>query len=342
MNEIKFWFKKVVLLLALFAGAGVANAQFTYADGAYGAPGDLLVCFRPASGSYDLVVDCGSVTAFTNLTVGQKIAITNYYSPSKLSYTGTNNMYWSALARQANGPIGNIWVTRPRSSLNTQSTPWPCKSYSTQNGAGSQIDSIGDDAANIAAGGDPFGTSPANGNTYVVEPEGGSSSGNFYNSYSYQMVNKDGYGDLDGNFWGDSGGVSLEQSTPANFTTAGQPVRADFYQMLSVSNGLPAKYLGYFELSTNGVLTYTAGPSPTVLTAPRIVSFTHTGNTSTIYFTTVSGAYNYTLRGTNSMGLTAAKTNWPAIGSSVAGNGLTNSIVEITTSNPRFYIITAQ
>jgi hypothetical protein len=341
MKEIKSLFGRAVLILTFCADAGLARAQFTYNEG-IGQYGDLLICFRPASGSYDLVVDAGPVTAFTSLTVGQKITITNYYSPSQLKYTGTNNIYWCALARQTpGGPVGNIWVTRPRTSLNTQSAPWPCKSSSQQNTTGSQIDSIGDDASNIGTGGDPFGTSPANGNSFVVEPEGGSSSGGFYNSYSYQMINKDGYGDLDGNFWGDSSGVSVEQSTPANFTTAGQPVRADFYQLLSVSNGLPATYLGYFELSPNGVLTYTAGPSPTTLTAPHIVSYVHKGTTNTISFTTVSGG-TYTLRGTNSAGLGTAVTNWPAIGSSLAGDGLTDSLVEVITNSSRLYTITAQ
>ena len=336
MNEIKSWFQKTTLFLTICAATGTAQGQFTYNDG-IGQNGDLLVCFRPASGSYDLVVDCGSVSAFTNLAVGQKIDITTYYSPSRLSYTGTNNLYWSAV--ESARPPGNIWVTRPRASLNTQSTPWPCKNSSQQGTAASQIDSIGDDASNIAGGGDPNGTSPANGNSYVVEPEG-SSVGGFFNSYSVQMSAN---GNLGGNFWGDSGGISLEQSTPANFTTAGQPVRADFYQLLSVSNGLPAKYLGYFELSTNGSLTYTAGPSPMTLTAPRIVSYVHKGTTNTISFTTVSGGnYNYTLRGTNSTGMTAAKTNWPAIGSSIVGNGLTNSLLDVTTDSSRLYIITAQ
>jgi hypothetical protein len=335
MNEMKPFFGKLVLALTLCAGAGVARAQFAYNDG-IGQNGDLLVCFRPASGSYDLVVDCGSISVFTNLVVGQKITITNYYSPSQLKHTGTNNLYWSAMASAR--PPGNIWVTRPRASLNTQSVPWPCKNSSQQGSAASQIDSIGDDASNIASGGSPFGTSPANSNTYVVEPEGGSSSGGFYNSYSFQIGAN---GNLGGAFWGDSSGVSVEQSTPASFTTAGQPVRADFYQLLSASNGLPATYLGYFELSPSGVLTYTAGSSPTILTAPQIVSYVHKGTTNTISFTTVSGG-TYTLRGTNSAGLATAVTNWPAIGSSLAGNGLTNSLVEVITNNSRLYTITAQ
>jgi hypothetical protein len=334
MNRIQSLFGRAILVVTFFAGVGVAQAQFSYNDG-IGQNGDLLVCFRPASGSYDLVVDCGSVSAFTNLPVGQKIAITNYYKPSFLSYTGTNNVYWAAMA--SDRPPGNVWLTRPRSSLNTQSTPWPCKSSSQQSNAGSQIDTIGDNASNIAGGGDPNGTSPTNGNTFVVEPEGAGSS-SFYYSYSVSMGAN---GNLAGNFWGDSGGVSLEQSTPANFITAAQPERADFYQLLSVSNALPATYLGYFELSTNGVLTYTAGPSPTTVTAPLITAFVHNGTTNTVFFTTVSGG-TYTLRGTNSAGLTTAKTNWPAIGSSIPGNGLTNSLVEVITNVSRLYIITAQ
>jgi hypothetical protein len=334
MIEKKSMFGKAMLFLALCAGAGTAQAQFTYNDG-IGQNGDLLVCFRPASGSYDLVVDCGSVSAFTNLAVGQKIAITNYYSPSQLKYTGTNNLYWSAMASAR--PPGNIWVTRPRTSLNTQSIPWPCKNSSTEGTAASQIDSIGDDASQIAVGGDPNGTSPASGNSFVVEPEGTSVGGSF-NSYSVQIGPN---GNLAGNFWGDVSTKSLEQSTPASFTTAGQPVRADFYQLLSVSNGLPATYLGYFELSPNGVLTYTAGPSLKTLTAPQIVSYVHKGTTNTIFFTTVSGE-TYTLRGTNSAGLGTAMTNWPAIGSSLAGDGLTDSLVEVITNSSRLYTITAQ
>jgi hypothetical protein len=40
--------------------------------------------------------------------------------------------------------------------------------------------------------------------------------------------------------------------------------------------------------------------------------------------------------------LATAVTNWPAIGSSLAGNGLTNSLVEVITNNSRLYTITAQ
>jgi len=336
MTQVRSLFGRAILFLAVCAATCTAQAQFNYTDG-LGTYGDLLICFRPATGgSYDLVVDCGPVTTFINLAVGQKIAITNYYSPSVLQYTGTNSIYWSAMADYRPG-VG-IWVTRPRTSLNTQSTPWPCNTSGQENNAGGQIDTIGDNASAIDQLSDPYGTSPANGNTFVVEPKAGPPGGTpgFY-SYTGSMGSS---GNLNGNFWGDSGGVSIEQSTPSNFTTSSQPVRADFYQLLVVSNGLSSTYLGYFELSTNGALTYTAGPSPVTLTAPRIVSYVHTGTTNTVSFTTVSGA-TYTLRGTNSVGLATAKTNWPAI-NSVAGNGLTNSLIEVITNTSRLYIITAQ
>jgi len=348
MNETKSIFRGAILCLAILTSAGTARAQFSYNAGV-GQYGDLLVCFRPASGTYDLVVDAGPVTAFINLPIGQKITVNpTYYNGAQLAYVGTNNIFFSALACQrlpGAHATNNLWVTRARSSLNTQSTPWPCRNAATAGTAASQIDSIGSDAANITLGGDPFGSSPASGSSYVVEPEGGSTgSGSYFDSYNYLMTTA---GNLGGTFWGDSGGISLEQGTPANFTTAGQPVRADFYQLLSTNaianptNNQAGTYLGYFELATNGVLTYTAGPSPSTVIAPRIVSIVRTGTTNTIAFTTGSSG-TYTLRGTNSLASGTGVTNWPPIGSSLAGNGLTNSLKEVTTDSPRFYTITAQ
>jgi hypothetical protein len=343
MKEKKSLVRRMILFLAILGATGVAQAQFSY-NGGLGEYGDLLVCFRASSGTYDLVVDAGPVSNFITLPVGQKITVNpTYYNGSQLAYLGTtNNLHWSALACQRLPGIqstNSIWVTRPRASLNAQTSPWPCKNASQQSTAASQIDSIGNDAADIASGGG-VGVSPTNSATFVVEPhndDGGP--GGYYDSYTYLMTSS---GNLGGNFWGDASGVNLEQTTPANFTTAGQPVRADFYQLISTTNSSQlGTYLGYFEFSTNGVLVYTAGPSPTLVTAPTIVSIVRNGTTNTISFTTVSGG-TYTLCGTNSAGLSAARTNWPAIGSSLAGNGFTNSLMEVTTNDSHFYIISAQ
>jgi hypothetical protein len=139
------------------------------------------------------------------------------------------------------------------------------------------------------------------------------------------------------NFGGDAPGV-VEQTTPGNFSTSGQPVRADFYQLLSRSgtaNNTPGKYLGYFEFSTNGVMTYNAGP-----VCPTIKTVTRKQTTNTITFTTVPG-WTYSLFATNN--LTAPKSTWPAVpgSSSFFTNGTPQSLNDVTPNNSRFYFIKA-
>ncbi len=103
--------------------------------------------------------------------------------------------------------------------------------------------------------------------------------------------------------------LSVEQTTPANFTSSGQPVIADFYQLLSAKSGQLGTYLGYFTFNTNGVLTYTAGA---MVVPPTITSVTRNGTTNTISFTTVSGG-NYSLLATNGTGISAAHSTWPVV-----------------------------
>jgi hypothetical protein len=128
----------------------------------------------------------------------------------------------------------------------------------------------------------------------------------------------------------------VEQTTPANFSTSGQPVRADFYQLLSRSgtaNNTPGKYLGYFEFSTNGVMTYNAGPA-----SPAITAITRNQTTNTINFTTVAG-WTYSLLATNN--LTAPRSTWPVISSSFNAGSSSLSLKDVPANGSRFYIIKA-
>ncbi len=98
--------------------------------------------------------------------------------------------------------------------------------------------------------------------------------------------------------------------------------------------------VAYNQYGTNlgANLTFTTtGGAPTT---PVITKFTRTNNISYISFTTGNSG-TYTLRGTNSTGLSAARTNWLAI-NSVAGNGAVNTLQDTTTNAGKFYIITAQ
>jgi hypothetical protein len=98
----------------------------------------------------------------------------------------------------------------------------------------------------------------------------------------------------------------------------------------------------YNEYGTNfgGDLTFTTSSGSSAPAVPVITYFNRTTNLTTIAYTTGAGG-TYTLRGTNSTGLTAAKTNWPAI-ASVAGNGLIHTNTDPDTGSVKFYVITAQ
>lgn len=76
------------------------------------------------------------------------------------------------------------------------------------------------------------------------------------------------------------------------------------------------------------------------LVAPVITAFWRTNGVSYVSFSTGNSG-TYTLRGTNSAGLGAARTNWPAI-ASVSGNGQTNTLQDPTSNTDKLYLITAQ
>jgi hypothetical protein len=195
------------------------------------------------------------------------------------------------------------------------------------------INSIGSGANTLSV---RIGTTNADNNTVLVrEPTGDA------NDYSVFVEDPQNItlGDFGGNM-----PSTVENTTPTSFTSA---VVSDLYQ--SVPNGYTdpntgttsgsAYYVGYFTLNPSGTMTFTrasAAPPP----KPLIVSITHSGSTSTIFFTTTNGP-TYTLYFTNSTGLATSVTNWPSSPTTLVGNGLTNSLSDTTTDTNRFYRIGA-
>lgn len=292
--------------------------------------GDVLICFRQSGGgTYDLVVDAGPVSAFTNLAIGSKIVVNpTYYTGTQLGKLGTNNISWTAFAYfDSNVPAGltnAIFMSDPWPDSTTQPDPWARASATAQSLTIGHLKAIGLAATNYV------NTTNISSSTASFVPESVATPP--YESYLSALgANLDFHGTFQG---------VPEQNTGANFTTGGTPVRADFYELMPYS-GFPAPngvYWGYFELSTNGVMTYTAGPAPTVLVEPTIVSITRIGTTSTISFTTGSSG-TYTLYGTNN--LAAPMANWPAI-NSTPGNGSQQSLQDVTTGGSKFYRVGAQ
>ena len=323
-KTIRF-FKSILCVAALLLAAltQVQANTFGYTNG------NVLICFRKSpSGTTDLIVNAGPISYFTNLAPNTKVNI-NAYTGTQFGQVGTNNLAWSALAYFDNtaSPAAlrnTIFMTNPRYDLNTQTTPYYCDTYNAQGSTISKLITISAGAVNNA------NYSGLNSSTAVLESE----SYNLNNAAVSYYIGLGNTLDFRQTFQ-----AAPDQYTPANFTTGGVPVRSDLYWLAPATGEPDAKFLGYFELSTNGMMSYMAHPSATVA-APVILSFTRTGTTNKVTFTTGSIG-TYTLRGTNSTGLLAARINWPAI-SSVSGNGSSQSLSDVTAAGNKFYVITAQ
>lgn len=313
----------MMLLLASFAAGEVRAGNLnSYATG------DVLLCFRKP-GANDLVVDAGPIATFTNAAPNQRITITQY-AGNQLALVGTNAVSWSAFTWQADD---TLFISKPRlaAALNTQTTPWQSKSSANQHNTAIRMSTIPVGAK------DNLAFDPVNTVTAVVEEDNSVSNPNYPNGVSYRDA-LFGSGAA-ANFYATFQGVP-ENTTLNNFTTAGNVVRSDFYQLTPTGGFALGKFLGYFELNTNGILSYVAYPTATP-TVPTITSISRSGTTTTIGYTTgVSGTY--TLRGTNSAGLTSPRINWPAIAVLTSGDNLVHTVNDTSSAIETFYTITGQ
>jgi hypothetical protein len=315
----------LMALLVGFAASEIMAGDFSSLT-SYNA-GDVLVCFR--KGGNDMVVDAGPISTLTNATANQRIPITQY-TGTQLADVGTNSVSWSAFTWLTNNSTLFITKARGSASLNSQTAPWPDEGSPAQSATAARMATIPLGAYDEYGLNQIYAESIA---TAVVEQDNsdGSENGNYPDGNSYYVALAGAYGgDFDGYFEGNP-----ENTTLANFTTSGQVVRSDFYQLTPTTGHASGTYLGYFELSTNGSMTYVAYPTA----IPVIKSFNRAGNTTTIIYTT--GTYGtYTLCGTND--LTAPVATWPVISTLNTGDTSLHSTTDTTTDNSRFYIITAQ
>jgi hypothetical protein len=311
--------KKVglIALLTSVAASGVwAGSLTSYAVG------DVLLCFR--KGDNDMVVDVGqSLSTLTNATSNQRISITGY-TGTQLAAVGTNGVSWSAFTWLNDD---TLFVTKARASLGQQTTPWQAQSASVQFGTVGRMETIPPGAV------DELNLNPVSTATAVVEEDSSAGNPNYTDGVSYHDALAGAYGgQFNGTFVGNP-----ENTTLNNFTTSGPVVRSDFYQMTPTSGYALGKWLGYFELSTNGAMTYVAYPS----TTPVIASINRSGASTTITYK--AGLYGtYTLRGTNNLASGTAMADWPAITTLTSGDKATHTVTDTTMDNVRFYTITAQ
>ncbi len=317
----------IALIVGLTASDLLAGTLTNYTNG------DVLICFRKNGGANNLVVNAGPVSALISLAPDTRLPISGF-TGAQLALVGTNAVSWSAFTwfDGSASPASAQWTlfaSKARANLNTKTSPWQAFPQDSQNAVGLDMSSVPRGAL------DNINFNGLNTSTAVVEPAN-SGNQNYVTGQSYSTtIDPNGLSDF--NFGGDFQG-NPENTTPANFTTAGNVVRSDFYQVpASDAGGGPVKFLGYFEFSTNGVMTYVAYPSAAVV-APAIVSIVRNGTTNTVTFTTGANG-TYTLCGTNSLG--APRSTWPAL-TAISGNGGQRSLTDVDAGGAKFYLVKGQ
>lgn len=316
----------IAVLAGFAAGGAMANTLTNYATG------DVLVCFR--NGGNDMVVDAGPISNFTNASPNQVIPISQF-TGDQLAVIGTNGTTWSAFTWLSDS---TLFITRPRVTPNVQTIPWQAKSSSSQHNTILRMGTIPTGAADSFNAGAYAESTPAS----VLEPD--SSSGNpiYVNGVSYHdaMVGSFG-GNFNQTFQGNPENTTTNDiSDPTqSFTGAGQVQRSDFYQLTPTFGVASGKFLGYFELNTNGALNFVA--YPIAVSIPVISSISYSNGVATINYTTgVSGTY--TLRATNLLNSGVPAIQWPAVSVLSSGDNLSHSVQVNDTNTSDFYIITAQ
>ena len=309
----------IALLASFAAGEIMAGTLTSYQTG------DVLICFRNAGSSKDLVVDAGQISTFTNgVTPNQRITIGSYGN-AQLNLVGVGSSSWSAFTSASDY---TLFITKPRTTLAKQSTAWNNPSLSSLQSVAGRINSIITGSTNNLTA---YGV---NTSSAIVEADSTASSANYVSGLSY----RDGIVGVNGsaaNFYTSFQGVP-ENTAPNTFSTDGQVQRSDFYQVSGTGIG-KAKFLGYFELNTNGAMAYVAFPSA----VPVINSISRAGNQTTINYT--AGLYGtYTLRNNTSLNSGTPFASWTSVSTLTSGDTTTHSITFTDNNSNSFYTITAQ
>lgn len=328
---------RVTPLLPLAAGA----QPFLTPDN-----GDLLAGFRKTGANqanYEVVVNIGNITSFEALAPGAQIAI-GQYAPSQLAgaFSDYNNLQWSisgsfkVFGSWAGYPYTTIWYTVARGNVDSQTQAPGRLPSGGQTQAKEWILGTGYGAAFISSAGVSNVDNTA---AFVREP-----SGDTQHRLSVYIAdpNDPTLGDFNGTL-----NFAVENITPASFTSA---VRSDLYQSCPSGSADPithattgaAYYVGYFQFSPDGTMSFTRASTNSVVTPPAepVLSIGRDGTSTTISFGSTNGA-TYSLYYTNAAGLGAPLTSWSSLPSTVTGDGSIKSFSDTSTDADRVYRLSA-
>jgi hypothetical protein len=319
--------KKIIYLtLAVLALAAPSLTRaWTYKDG------DVLLVFRESaipstfpSPNNDVEFDLGSVTNFLGKTNGYTTTVTGWdLTKVQAVYgsdlTGVSVVLIAATSPTNTSPTAYFSAALPQSFWLNGAEPFNTAynvSPSVWQGFWTKINSIGTRPGlylPVAQQTASYSFPPSS----VLSYDHIVASDNYVKAGAQNTINADWLPQFGG-----FAPFTVEGVAPGSFGFLAVPSSTASVKPLDT-------YVGTFTIDNLGNLTFTAGP-PT----PSVTGITHSGNTSTVSFTTgLSG--NYSLVYTNKLG--GPSTNWPAIGGSLVGDGNINSLTSSTADASGFF-----
>lgn len=299
---MKLNFKTVSAALALLA-APLSHA-WTYTDG------DALLVFRN-SGFNTVEFNLGNISQFTNVPSGSTITVSGWSSSLVTSTFGNDLTDVSVILAATTSPyVGSgraSWLTGASTSEvvteNSTASSWQSKFYSNINAIGTKP------VLNLI---------PATStNAYSIDLSGVDWSA----SYDY-IVTSGGVRNSQIASFGGNASFNVEGVVPGSFA------------LWRIAPNVNAAYVGTFNITSAGVLTFTAGAA--TVPSPSITGITRSGDISTVSFTTTVGG-NYWLTYTNALG--GSPTNWPVVSGPIAGDGSGKSLTHTNSGAAGFYSV---
>jgi hypothetical protein len=288
--------KKIILItIALLALLATPLARaWSYSDE------DLLLVFR-ASGYNDIEYDLGSVTNLLGRTNGYTTTITGWDSSLVTTefgpdLTGVDVILLATTSSTNANPTAWLTSADPNTTAyNVSLSEWTSFLHGTISAIGNKPISPFNVPAAVAT--------PTN--AYSINPFG------TYGGASYDYIVSG--GTFNGiPTLGGHAPFTVQQAVPGSL---------DFWAIQPTStypNPPPDTLIGTFTITTNGVLTFVAGPR-----SPTITGISRSSNVSAVQFTTTVGN-TYSVAYTNQLGATTA--TWPVDSNTLIGNGSINTI----------------
>jgi len=311
-------------------GSGLHAASFAYNDG------DVILALRqPGGPAPDLVVNLGSATNFNSVPLGVTITVSNLdVAQLNTAFTSLNLINWAVFgAVRAPGgtfPQDTIWASARRTDPAVQSSPWLRKVTYAQAIPVGQIASVGQNAQSY---GSLTPAGPDNTSTGILIP--------YSDPSSYSTLVVDPYNasvaDFGNTFGPGYGPGSVENTTPADFTSTDPLSRSDFYELLPGSQAI-SRLVGHFNFTPDGTLTFTAGAPPSITAIQRDAA----SGVTTVSFSTINAPIQYRLLYTSGNGLSAPAASWNVAPGWVTGNGYAQSLSVTNLDDRAFYRVTAQ